>query len=621
MMVVALVAALTVSCQKDALNGDNSAIEKERAEKALGFKIADNQTWNMESEVSVHVANIPAGFVPVELNIYDANPLADTTATIIASTTEVNSTLTFSSPSYLTSLYAGCADKDGNLRVVSFERNTGVADFKNLVLKNQTTAVPRRASALKNADELDWERSGNAEDMPEKGWDDQIAVISNAYDISALTYEQSQELYSLYNGWYGSNDVDRLMHFDQSIRSFYYATVGKGGGEISVTPIASGGTNNSKLYFGYYYFEKGQPHNVKTVKKYLFNEIYNGSTDFSNGCKEYKLVYYDAEGTPSYNFPEGTEISFFCRAVNVNNFNYTLEWYAEGEVNIDRSQFMLDHGKNLSDGGSHDWWMEANHVIMFERNGYKMIGFEDWISNFNMKDIVMLLEGNVEDFPALSKPQTLPNHHIYTFAFEDTKNGDYDMNDVVLQVYRGSLWVDGGNKNGLHVRLVALGAKDPLKAYFKDKETGELTPLFGGKELHEAFDQQEGEYEFVNTEKINYTKIKGNKNLEDFVYRKTNANSLIWESLCAQDFYILNMKTNVEMHTPRSQGLLGAAPYGICIPHKWAWPKERVTITKAYPNFVDFATAVESALLDATDWYTKPVDNNTLYYEFGFDVK
>lgn len=621
-VLLSLTCALAVSCQNnDTLNEKYVLVDegKENAENMLGFTIASNQTWDMEAQVSVKAQNIPTGFNS-ELTIYSANPLADTTATIITTTDDVNAMLSFTSPNYLTTLYAGCADKDGNLRVVPFEVKSGVADYSVLTEENTTRAASRRAGEenLPKQSELDWQPSANATDLAEQGWNDQVAIISGAYEPSGLAEDVRKSTYAEYTSVYGDNDVDKLLHTNQSIRAYYYATVGKGGGEVAVTPIGSNGTNNAEMYFGYFYFEKGEAHNVKTVKKYLFNEIYNGTTKFQNGTNKYQLVYYDADGTPSYTFPEGTEIGFFCRCVNVNSFSPSLEWYAEGEANIDRSQFMIAKGMSLGDGKHHDWWQEANHVIMFQRNGKKLIGFEDWISNFNMKDIVLQLKGNVEDFPEMSKPSRTPNHHIYTFAFEDTKNGDYDLNDVVLQVYRGKGWTGG---NGLHVKLVALGAMDPLKAYFYDKVTKETIALFGGKELHELFGQSQDAYAFVNTESINYTNVKGNKNLNDFVYRKTNANSLIWESLCAQDFYIVNEKTGQVIHTPRSHNLLGAAPYGLCIPHAWAWPKEKTNITKAYPKFVDFGSAVENNQLDATDWYVKSVEKNTLIYDFGFNVE
>ena len=63
-----------------------------------------------------------------------------------------------------------------------------------------------------------------------------------------LTYEQAYDLLKEYNDLYPSNDVDRFLHFDQNVRSFYYATVGAGGSEITVTPIGSNGTNNSKNF-------------------------------------------------------------------------------------------------------------------------------------------------------------------------------------------------------------------------------------------------------------------------------------------------------------------------------------------------------------------------------------
>lgn len=609
MVLLALIAATVVSCrQKDEY--DYSYDEKVRAENALGFAIPADQTWEMESEVSVRVKNVPAGFTD-SLIVFSADPLADSTATIIASTSDISSVLTFSNPSYLSTLYAGCVSNDGNYRVVPFSVAEGVADFDNLIAANEKMpAGARRAGenvVLPHANELNWDVSENTK-LGLADWNDSIATITGAYTVTTLEAPLTREyLYNLYNGCYGSNDVDRLLHFDQTIRSFYYATVAESGSEITVTPIGTNGTNNAKMCFGYFYFDKGQAHNVKTVRKYLFGEVYNGNTKFDQGCNTYKLVYYDANGNPSYTFPEGTEIGFFCRCVNVNECAYPLEWYAEGQANNDLSNYMTEHGYSVHSGGSHDWWIDANHVIMFSRNGQKLIGFEDWISNFNMKDVVLHFVGNVKDFPEMSKINNLPNHHIYTFAFEDTKNGDYDLNDVVLQVFR--------KNNGFVVKLVALGAMDPLKAYFKDSKTGEVKALFGGKELHEVFGQK-GDYHFVNTEAINNTKVTTIEVMRP-VTAEYGQFSMMRESLCAQDFFIVNERTGDEIHTPTSQHLTGTAPYGLCIPHLWAWPKERVSVITAYPRFKEFGSALNSGRIDATDWYVSPADGKTLFHDFG----
>ena len=597
--------------------------EKEYAEQTLGFHIDDNHTWNMETSVNLTVTQYPANFIPVELAVYDANPLADSTATIIAQAEDLNSPLVFDSPSYLHTLYAGCTDADGNMRVMEFSATDAYVDFTAPFYKVVSRARTRAGENFPSIESC--ELSYNAQDLAEQGWRDSVAILSGGSETRVFTNPSRQALYDIYKGLYANdNDVDRLLHFDQSVRSFYYATVGEGGSEITVTPIGSNGTNNSKLYFGYYYFEKGQTHNVKSVKKYLFNQSYNGATKWTDECQAYKLVYYDADGKPSYTFPEGTEISFFCRAENVNSFNYILEWYAEGENNIDRSMFMIEHGKGVNDGGSHDWWMEANHVIFYERDGKNFIGFEDWISNFNLKDVVLLFEGNVKPFPSQSQTDKFPNHHIYTFAFEDTKNGDFDLNDVVIQAYRGDGYWGKSYQNGVHVRLVALGANDPIRAYFKDSD-GTVTPLFDGKELHEAFGLED--LSFVNTESINFDYSKWNKSntnsnsLHTFISRTDDGKSFIHEALTCKDIYIVNERTRQEVHTPRALNQKGAAPYGICVPHAWAWPKERVAITKAYPNFARYATSIEGGVIDVTDWYVSPTDGKTLIYDFGFDVK
>lgn len=621
-----------VSCSKTAaLEEARREVEKEQSEQTLGFAIAPNQLWNMEVSVNLTVANYPKDFKATALAVYDANPLTGD-ANIIAETEELNSPLSFECPNHLHSLYVGVTDAEGNMRTVPFKPTDSLVDFTAPYYEvTGKQASTRAGEGLPNQSELTWEDSFNKINMADKGWNDQVAVISSASETRVFSTPSRADLLEEYNQLYPGNDVDKFLHLDQSIRSFYYATVGAGGSEITVTPIGSNGTNNSNLYFGYYYFDKGQSHEVKKVKKYLFNECYNGATKWTDECQSYKLVYYDANGNPSYTFPEGTEISFFCRGENVNGCPYDLQWYAEGENNLDLSQYMVDNSDkyNINSGGAHDWWMEANHVVFFERNGRNYVGFEDWIDNFNLKDIVMLFEGNVKAFPALSKPNSLPNHHIYTFAFEDTKNGDYDLNDVVIQVYRGQGGTYGHGINGLHFRLVALGASDPIHAFFYDKNAGQRYELFNGMELHEAFLAEgfkETNGEFVNTEGINFdfskvsSKSDWNINpLHSFAGREDG--SLIHEPITVQDVYIVNDKTGQEIHTPRAINLKGTAPYGLCIPHTWAWPKERVSITKAYPNFTRFATSIEGGSIDVTDWYVYPANSQTISYDFGFTVK
>ena len=576
----------------------------QQEERVLDFTINEQQTWKMESSQTVRVTNLPTDIEAKELRVYTANPFTDSTATILATTTEVGQMLTFAMPSYMTTLYAGCADDNGNLRVVSFQTADGIADFSNkgysIVRKAARRALPVYA-------DLEWTDTYNKIDLADKGWNDQYAEVSGATEVRH--FDNRTEIYNSFAQLFGEdNNVDRVSHYYDEQRTFYYAKVGEGGGSITVTPMGTNGVTNSKMQLGYYYFEPGEEHSVKTVKKYLFSDIYSKTTKYTDDCNSYKLGYFDKEGNASYDFPEGTEVSFFLRVSEL--LGYQMDWYAEGEANIDRSMYLLEKGVPNNTNGAHDWWKEANHAFFCEVNGYKFVGLEDWIDNFNFKDMVLMLEGNVDDFPAVNNTKQI--HHIYTFAFEDTEQGDYDLNDVVLQVCRG-------NQNRvpcIYARLVALGGNDPVKAYFKDSKTKEVTPLFGDKELHELFNTAG----FVNTETLNYTNVKNNNDLQTVIIRTNAPATLVNENITSQDFYIINQKTGFEVHTPVALGLIGTEPYGLCIPTKWAWPKERTSIVTAYPTFANFSSKIVGGVQDCTDWYTKPTEGNSLTYDFQFNI-
>lgn len=58
---------------------------------------------------------------------------------------------------------------------------------------------------------------------------------------------------------------------------------------------------------------------------------------------------------------------------------------------------------------------------------------------------------------------------------------------------------------------------------------------------------------------------------------------------------------------------MGGAPYAICTPQKaWAWPKEKVSIVKAYnPYFAPYAADKNVNV----DWYMFPVEKEVIVYD------
>lgn len=74
-------------------------------------------------------------------------------------------------------------------------------------------------------------------------------------------------------------------------------------------------------------------------------------------------------------------------------------------------------------------------------------------------------------------------------------------------------------------------------------------------------------------------------------------------SYARADFYIYNKTKDLEVHLPSAQGLTGASPYAICIPQKnWRWPKERISVVKAYSMFAGFAANSDVNI----DWFNYP---------------
>lgn len=173
----------------------------------------------------------------------------------------------------------------------------------------------------------------------------------------------------------------------------------------------------------------------------------------------------------------------------------------------------------------------------------------------------------------------------FTYAFEDLNKevGDYDMNDVVLKCT--------GPKDGkITVKLVAAGAVKNLYVYFYNEQTDKRVPLFDGKEVHAALGVEAG------------------------VLANTSPQSEVVGKVCEQeiavnegflftahgDFYIVDEQGR-ESHIPTFDATFnnGDAPYGICVPYDWKYPKEFVSIIEAYPTFEDWAGDVT-----VQDWYT-----------------
>ena len=213
------------------------------------------------------------------------------------------------------------------------------------------------------------------------------------------------------------------------------------------------------------------------------------------------------------------------------------------------------------------------------------------------------------------------NPDIKTYAFEDQLiNGDYDMNDVVLQMSyvrerdsQGNITI---NDKKIDVKLVAAGATFNIKVFIGEE------PLFGGKEIHAAFAEANPGMNIVAGKMVN----TGDKS--NFNGAKPATCQIEFDK--AVDLKNLDVKIVVNDKTDSPIEYLGdkekVTPYAIMIPNNWRWPQERTIITAAYKGKKNAENAeveydetlsfkkwaeTTGADRDKIEWYNYPVTGKT----------
>ena len=162
---------------------------------------------------------------------------------------------------------------------------------------------------------------------------------------------------------------------------------------------------------------------------------------------------------------------------------------------------------------------------------------------------------------------------IYSYAFEDTWVGDYDLNDVVLKAQE--------TKDGkINLTLVALGATLDLniRLYPAGQRVGNEVAHYSGEPTVLSYQNETEVHAMLG------------------VTRGTMVNTGTGERVAP-----ITITINKGNYDPAAlplaiystaQGEIrlagtGEAPYGVMVPMDWKWPTERVNITSAYNKVAD----------------------------------
>lgn len=333
---------------------------------------------------------------------------------------------------------------------------------------------------------------------------------------------------------------------------------------------------NSDLY--YYYFSDADLEKaadpvafLQSLPKYkaLAFKDYFGETEDNVIRKEgsYALLYYGM-GTPSvgtkgsYTFPAGLKIGFMVRAKTTSEAPKKQgELYGDGRLNNKINGWPNFSSSNLGEDGPRVAWLTFNEK--------KLMCWESG-TDTDFNDIIIEVEGGL-DVPNIPIE---PEYNTYTYCFEDTPVGDYDLNDVVIKAVRT-------NETTVTYSVVACGAYDEI--YIKGIGIDD-------KEVHSLFGVTETKT-FINTEK------GGTPYTAYTVKKKVDKNFSIADPNTAP--YIFDATNNIEIKLSKR----GEDPHGIMIPNDFKYPLEKICIKDAYLEFNSWG----QSSVTSTDWYTKPV--------------
>ena len=630
------------SCSHD-FDFDDSAIIKNNAEKVFGL-IDSRHDWNTISSGKVTITADADLDDIVKVQILTESPFGNEEARVLNEATVRKGekvTLLYDAANIYDELIAACLDSKGEYYVKVFSLNDTEVNFSSAAkARTRTTSFDELpdASGVK-LEYANSKASFNAEraqqgvcsikddkgtfyeysEWVNSGWEnDRLwtptdnASLGNGWTIkdgniyrtisNNYTKEEEKTLAAICNTYLKKQDGNKKRNnWERIATNSKYFTMNdnyliSNGSPVTLVPIQMNTSEGHWNYIYYYYYNPDvtagmssdeEANYIKSLPKYRVANGFRGDANFKRD-KEYILPYY-GDGNPgeagvtavSFSIPKGYRIGFLNRKrANNDGIKFCKNGctYGDGRLNYEVNH-LRGHFRSAMDtqyGGLVTGGMDftSPRIGIFSANKRIYMCFEDG-ADCNFCDMIIEICQGAEVYNEDLEIQGA----AYTMCFEDRPGqADFDLNDVVLRCVRK-------NDTTLELTVVAAGADDDVVIYGTKTE-------FDGKEVHEILGftgQDENGHRFINTV------IDGTKRDVKKATVTVSESTSIPEYM--KGIYVVNkLNPARKIGIPKS---LGEAPCAIIVPDDFDYPKEQMSITVAYPNFLSWARDINVA----GNWY------------------
>ena len=335
-----------------------------------------------------------------------------------------------------------------------------------------------------------------------------------------------------------------------------------------------------------YFYYTGEKPNIDEVKKYILVDNAAKSDlikckewqDWTNSLSDWKdassqitlsgandeniyrgtrfnLVYFGADGNSSGTYTFPKGTKIgFCVIQNNNN-----QW----------NNFVRYSIPSLNEPSD-------KYVATFNYGGTTFLGFEDWKNgDYDLNDVLFFATGNFTPPTEIGPdPDPVPEQTPqWIIACEDLgSTEDYDFNDIVFGVTHKA------GETTATITPMAAGGVYKAEIYYYDQLIGEIHELLG----HSV--KEDGKYPMINT---------GGTTDNGKTVQTINVPS---DFTISEGMGGFNIKVTIPQEGEEATGLggqavriwgttKGNAPQMFMLEGTWKWPKEKQNIENAYPNF------------------------------------